>query len=254
VTHLIRSFLVAASLVLAVALVLAPEAGAAATAVNIQNFSFQPATVTVPAGSTITWTNADSAPHTATAAEAYERLPPERHEEINPLRSLFDAGVKIALATDNVPVSMFLPISQTIARSATETPGAGKRRWAAISIRALLICGSGQRKGSRTASCSTSSRTVCGLPACRHSAPGNRPRPAIGRSGSLSISFAICRASPPTRSAMAGHSHDRHAEWRTSSAACRGVLRPISPVDTAIRDFGRLVRVCLQAVVRVRWG
>jgi len=46
-----------------------------------------------------------------------EQLPPERHGEITPLRSLVDAGVKVALATDNVPVSLFLPIWQTIARS-----------------------------------------------------------------------------------------------------------------------------------------
>jgi predicted amidohydrolase YtcJ len=46
-----------------------------------------------------------------------QQLPPERHGEITPLRSLLDAGVKVALATDNVPVSLFLPIWQTIARS-----------------------------------------------------------------------------------------------------------------------------------------
>ena len=42
--------------------------------------------------------------------ELAQRLPPERHQEIIPLRSLLDAGVKVALATDNVPVSPFLPI------------------------------------------------------------------------------------------------------------------------------------------------
>jgi predicted amidohydrolase YtcJ len=47
-----------------------------------------------------------------------QRLPPERHREINPLRSLTAAGVRVALATDNVPVSSFLPIAQTIARTA----------------------------------------------------------------------------------------------------------------------------------------
>jgi predicted amidohydrolase YtcJ len=46
-----------------------------------------------------------------------KRLPPERHNEISPLRSLLDAGVKVALATDNVPVSLWLPIWQTIART-----------------------------------------------------------------------------------------------------------------------------------------
>jgi predicted amidohydrolase YtcJ len=50
-----------------------------------------------------------------------QRLPPERHQDINPLRSLLDAGVKVSLATDNVPVSPFLPISQSIARAAYRT-------------------------------------------------------------------------------------------------------------------------------------
>jgi predicted amidohydrolase YtcJ len=44
------------------------------------------------------------------------RLPAEQHSEIVPLRSLLDAGVKVSFATDNVPVSNFLPISQAIRR------------------------------------------------------------------------------------------------------------------------------------------
>ena len=44
------------------------------------------------------------------------RLPPERHREITPVRDLLDAGVKVGLATDNVPVSMFWPIWQVVAR------------------------------------------------------------------------------------------------------------------------------------------
>ncbi len=38
-----------------------------------------------------------------------------------PLRSLLDAGVKVSLATDNVPVSNFLPVSQTIMRQSYVT-------------------------------------------------------------------------------------------------------------------------------------
>ena len=45
-----------------------------------------------------------------------KRLPPERHAEIAPIRSLVDAGVSVALATDNVPVSLFWPVWQTISR------------------------------------------------------------------------------------------------------------------------------------------
>jgi predicted amidohydrolase YtcJ len=44
------------------------------------------------------------------------RLPSERHREITPLRDLLDAGVKVGLATDNVPVSMFWPMWQSVAR------------------------------------------------------------------------------------------------------------------------------------------
>jgi len=50
-----------------------------------------------------------------------QRLPPERHGEIVPLRSLLDAGVKVSLATDNVPITPWLPIWQTIARTSYQT-------------------------------------------------------------------------------------------------------------------------------------
>jgi predicted amidohydrolase YtcJ len=47
-----------------------------------------------------------------------QRLPRERHREITPMRDLLDAGVTVGLATDNVPVSMFWPIWQAVAREA----------------------------------------------------------------------------------------------------------------------------------------
>jgi plastocyanin len=48
----------------------APRARAAAsTAVPIKGFAFKPATVTVKEGDTVTWTNQDTAPHTATASD-----------------------------------------------------------------------------------------------------------------------------------------------------------------------------------------
>ncbi len=34
--------------------------------VNIENFAYNPATITVPKGTTVTWTQLDSAPHTVT--------------------------------------------------------------------------------------------------------------------------------------------------------------------------------------------
>jgi plastocyanin len=41
----------------------AQEKSSAETAIKIDNFTFTPATVTVPAGSTIRWTNHDDIPH-----------------------------------------------------------------------------------------------------------------------------------------------------------------------------------------------
>jgi predicted amidohydrolase YtcJ len=67
------------------------------------------------------------------------RLPPERHGEIVPLRSLIDAGVKVSLATDNVPITPWLPVWQTIARTSYQT----KERIApeqALSRAAALRC------------------------------------------------------------------------------------------------------------------
>lgn len=49
------------------------------------------------------------------------RLPPERHEEIVPIRSLLDAGVIVSLGTDNTPISPFYPIWQSIARESFHT-------------------------------------------------------------------------------------------------------------------------------------
>jgi plastocyanin len=39
------------------------------TEVKIDNFSFAPGTLTVPVGTTVTWTNRDDIPHTAVSSE-----------------------------------------------------------------------------------------------------------------------------------------------------------------------------------------
>jgi predicted amidohydrolase YtcJ len=73
-----------------------------------------------------------------------QRLPPERHGEIVPLRSLLDAGVKISLATDNVPVSPFLPIWQTVARTSYQTKeriGAGEALSRGDALRCATVGG-----------------------------------------------------------------------------------------------------------------
>ena len=55
---------------------------AAAVTVNIQNFAFDPPEVTAAVGETIGWTNADSAPHTATTDDGGVR-----HREHRPGRN-----------------------------------------------------------------------------------------------------------------------------------------------------------------------
>ena len=44
------------------------------------------------------------------------KLGPAHENEISPLKSLIEAGVRVALATDNVPTSLFYPIWQSIYR------------------------------------------------------------------------------------------------------------------------------------------
>ena len=45
----------------------APAPAATGSAVSIASFSFEPAEITISAGTTVTWTNNDSAGHTVTA-------------------------------------------------------------------------------------------------------------------------------------------------------------------------------------------
>lgn len=44
-------------------------------AVNIENFAFNPPTLTVPAGTTVTWTNKDEEPHNVVAEDGSFRSP-----------------------------------------------------------------------------------------------------------------------------------------------------------------------------------
>jgi plastocyanin len=45
------------------------DAPQGANAVNISNFAFVPATLTVPVGTTVTWTNKDEEPHTVVSSD-----------------------------------------------------------------------------------------------------------------------------------------------------------------------------------------
>jgi len=45
------------------------QAAAASAAVKIDNFVFGPQTITVPVGTTVTWTNSDDIPHTSVSTD-----------------------------------------------------------------------------------------------------------------------------------------------------------------------------------------
>jgi plastocyanin len=53
----------------------APAANAAAPLVHINNFAFGPQTLTVRAGTIVTWVNDDEEPHTVTASDHSYRSP-----------------------------------------------------------------------------------------------------------------------------------------------------------------------------------
>jgi predicted amidohydrolase YtcJ len=46
------------------------------------------------------------------------KLKPEQYDDIVPLRSLREAGVTVALATDNTPITLWQPVQQTVLRRA----------------------------------------------------------------------------------------------------------------------------------------
>jgi len=69
-----------------------------------------------------------------------DRLPPERHEEITPLKALREAGVAVALATDNVPISLWGPVQQAIVRrdfKSQRVVGAGQALGRAEALRCV---------------------------------------------------------------------------------------------------------------------
>lgn len=72
-THRKHHFYIAALVALAAAALLSSHMVVAAAApsaeIKIDNFSFSPKTLTVKAGTTITWTNGDDIPHTVVAED-----------------------------------------------------------------------------------------------------------------------------------------------------------------------------------------
>jgi amicyanin len=70
VVGLTTSVMIALLLVTGSSRVKANDQPSATTAgVKIDNFSFEPGTLTVPAGTTVTWTNRDDIPHTVVSTE-----------------------------------------------------------------------------------------------------------------------------------------------------------------------------------------
>lgn len=73
-----------------------------------------------------------------------KRIGAERAAEISPLRTLMDRGLCVSLATDNVPVSLFFPMWQSIARRSRYTKeviAPGERLTREQAIRAATING-----------------------------------------------------------------------------------------------------------------
>jgi amicyanin len=75
--RILWSAAVAALIVLSFTILRAGDSGHTANAnekaqIKIDNFSFGPAALTVPAGTTVTWTNQDDVPHTVVSAEGKE--------------------------------------------------------------------------------------------------------------------------------------------------------------------------------------
>ena len=62
----------AAGLISVALLALPPAAHAAIATIEVKDFAFQPSTVTVAAGDTVTWHNGDTASHTATSTGAWD--------------------------------------------------------------------------------------------------------------------------------------------------------------------------------------
>jgi plastocyanin len=65
---MLKSLLLLAVLVLPLTAAAAAPSGSAAYKVEIRNFHFMPALVTVPAGAQVTWTNKDEEPHIVVSA------------------------------------------------------------------------------------------------------------------------------------------------------------------------------------------
>ena len=71
--HLARAGALAAVVALSLG---AARAAPAASTVTIDNFSFSPMAITVPAGQAVTWTNGDDIPHTVRAVDGSFRSKP----------------------------------------------------------------------------------------------------------------------------------------------------------------------------------
>jgi plastocyanin len=61
----------------------APLRSATAASIRIENFSFVPAILTVPVGTTVTWENADDIPHSIVLADkSFHSKPLDTHDSV----------------------------------------------------------------------------------------------------------------------------------------------------------------------------
>lgn len=63
---------------------------------------------------------------------------PERVDDLVPLRRLLDAGIKVSMGTDNVPITMFGPLAHVVARR--DRSGAAIAPSQAVSMHEALEC------------------------------------------------------------------------------------------------------------------
>ena len=72
------------------------------------------------------------------------RLGPDGEETVVPMRDLIDAGVHVSLATDNVPPTLFVPISQVVGR---RTEGGSRPIGAGQTISRMEALAAASREG-----------------------------------------------------------------------------------------------------------
>ena len=153
----IAPWLVVSLLVGVAAIVMsAPPAQAASTVtVEITNFVFQPATVTIQVGDTVTWTNLDSAAHTATHTAASPLFDGVMSTGESFSYTFTQAGTFDYLCTFHPEMTGTVIVRSAVPDAAMTQTGAANG-WAATTlgvalvVLSLLVAAGGARVGRRT--------------------------------------------------------------------------------------------------------